>query len=106
MTCFASRNTIHLLYWIKTSTKNKPKLVKKLKFIIPTYGSGVGGFGLDTNFSIGRSGLTSFFGEGVLGGVGPFSGVGDGGGVGVGDLKSSVSSIGSGDGTSRKASCS
>jgi len=69
-----------------------------------TYGSGVGGLGFDTNFSIGRSGLTSFLGEGVLIGDGSTSGGGDGGGVGVGDLKSSVSSIGSGEGTSRKAS--
>jgi len=69
-----------------------------------TYGSGVGGLGLDTNFSIGRRGLTSFFGEGVLIGDGSTTGGGDGGGVGVGDLKSSVSSIGSGEGTSRKAS--
>ena len=67
-----------------------------------TYGSGVGGFGLETNFSIGRSGLTSFFGEGV--GDGSSAGGGDGGGVGVGDLKSSVSSTGSGEGMSRKAS--
>ena len=72
--------------------------------IISTYGSGVGGLGLDINFSIGRSGLTSFLGEGVLIGDGSTSGGGDGGGVGVGDLKSSVSSIGSGEGTSRKAS--
>ena len=70
-----------------------------------TYSSGDGGFGLDTNFSIGRTGLISFFGEGILGGMGS-SGGGDGGGVGVGDLKSSLSSIGSGDGTSRNASCS
>ena len=39
------------------------------------------------------------------GGVGS-SGGGDGGGVGVGDLKRSVSSTGSGDGLSLKASCS
>ena len=64
----------------------------------------MGGLGLDTNFSIGRSGLTSFFGEGILVGDGSTTGGGDGGGVGVGDLKSSVSSIGSGEGTSRKAS--
>jgi len=69
-----------------------------------TYGSGVGGLGLVTNFSIGRSGFTSFFGEGIRVGDGSTSGGGDGGGVGVGDLKSSVSSIGSGEGTSRKAS--
>ena len=41
----------------------------------------------------------------MLGGVGS-SGGGDGGGVGVGDLKRSVSSTGSGDGLSLKASCS
>lgn len=64
----------------------------------------MGGFGLDINFSIGRTGLTSFFGEGILVGDGSTTGGGDGGGVGVGDLKSSVSSIGSGEGTSRKAS--
>ena len=69
-----------------------------------TYGSGVGGLGLDTNFSIGRSGLISFFGEGILVGDGSSSGGGDGGGVGVGDLKSSLLSTGSGDETSRKAS--
>ena len=51
-----------------------------------TYGCGVGGFGLVTNFSIGRTGLTSFFGEGVLWGDGSFAGGGDGGGVGVGDF--------------------
>lgn len=66
-----------------------------------TYGCGVGGLGLDTSFSIGRSGLTSFFGEGILGGGSSSAGGGVGGGVGVGDFKSSVSS---GEGTSRKAS--
>ena len=80
-------------------------LIYPLKSIYSTYGSGVGGFGLDISFSIGRTGLISFFGEGMLGGVGS-SGGGDGGGVGVGDLKRSVSSTGSGDGLSLKASCS
>lgn len=57
--------------------------------------------GLVTSFSIGRSGLTSFFGEGILGGDGSSAGGGDGGGVGVGDF---MSSIGSGERLSRKAS--
>ena len=52
---------------------------------ICTYGGGVGAFGLETNFSMGRSGFTSFlgFGEGDLTGEGSLGG-GDGGGVGVG----------------------
>ena len=56
-----------------------------LMYPICTYGGGVGAFGLETNFSMGRSGFTSFlgFGEGDLTGEGSLGG-GDGGGVGVG----------------------
>ena len=72
-------------------------------FVLLKQTYGVGGFGLVTNFLIGRRGFTSFLGEGG-GETGGSSTVGgEGGGVGLGDLNKSASSIGSGEGTSRKA---